>query len=295
MIFPSYKILDIESDSSLRLENNHLVITAEGEERQFFLEDVSLLLLSNSRITISTAILVELGKKNIPVLLFDRRHYPCAILSPLLNNALTTERAYEQMNWKGSSKDKTWKKITANKIKMQHYVMKSNEKRGTLLHLLKGLTDGDKTNIEGLAAKIYFPAVFGDGFVRKTHGDIDIDGINACLNYGYSLILALFLKAVVSMGYLPQIGIHHHNKQNPFNLACDLMEPFRPFIDDAILRHGLKELNKESKISLLNVLNSQVMLGDEKYNFKDAINHYCENAFKCLRGNIRAFQEVSFV
>ncbi len=294
MIAPSFKILDIESPSSLALDGVDLIIKTDGEERRFFLDDLSLLLVSSKKVELPSSLLVELGKRSIPVLIFDKKHHPCSLLLPLLSNSSTSERVYEQIAWRGKAKDKLWKKIVENKLAMQLALLKSIKKTGNLLPLIKEVKDGDPYNLEGQGARIYFPSAFGDGFVRKGHGEKEIDGVNACLNYGYSLILALFLKGVVSLGYITQLGIHHHSKQNPFNLACDLMEPFRPFIDKVILENGYRELNKESKMGLLSSLSSDVGLGEKHYELKEAIYVYCQNAFACLSGKLSAYEKVSF-
>ena len=142
----------------------------------------------------------------------------------------------------------------------------------------------DFTNREGHAAKVYFNNIYGNGFSRNSsHPN------NIYLNYGYSILLSQFNKAITSKGYITQLGIHHKNSNNPFNLACDLMEPFRPIVDNLVF-----ELNEDNyKEKLIDMLNMNVVIRDQNHTLVNAINIYCASIFRVL--NTGDIGEIMFV
>lgn len=139
---------------------------------------------------------------------------------------------------------------------------------------------GDATNREGHAAKVYFNALFGKSFTRT-----DDLLINAALNYGYSILLSAFNREIVLNGYLTQLGLFHDNMFNQFNLASDLMEPFRVLIDREVIQMQRKEFTHEEKIQLVNVLNNEVMIDGKTQYVNNAIKIYCKSVFDALNEN----------
>ena len=136
---------------------------------------------------------------------------------------------------------------------------------------------GDKTNREGHAAKVYFNTLFGIGFIRNTSDDI-----NAALNYGYAVLLSTVNKEIVSNGYLTQIGIHHKNEFNEFNLTCDLMEPFRIIIDNFVYYNQGRKLDTEYKLDIVNIFNNTYKYLGKKYTLKDIIKLYVKNTLNSI-------------
>ena len=136
---------------------------------------------------------------------------------------------------------------------------------------------GDVTNREGHAAKVYFNALFGKSFTRT-----DETPVNAALNYGYSIILSIFNREIVASGYLTQIGLFHDNMFNPFNLASDFMEPFRPLVDEMVANMQPEKFDKEEKHRLLTVLNKEVEIAGKKEVLGNAIKIYCKSIFDAL-------------
>ena len=134
------------------------------------------------------------------------------------------------------------------------------------------VTIGDKTNREGHAAKVYFNVLFGKSFVRN-----DNDSINAALNYGYAILLSTINKEVISNGYLTQLGIHHKNEFNEFNLSCDLMEPFRVLVDNFVYFNQDREFNANYKLDIVNILNNTYKYQNKNYTLKDIISLYVKN------------------
>ena len=142
---------------------------------------------------------------------------------------------------------------------------------------LEEITYGDATNREGHAAKVYFNALFGKDFTRT-----DDLLINAALNYGYSILLSAFNREIVLNGYLTQLGLFHDNMFNQFNLASDLMEPFRPLVDRMVLQMTLVEFEHLQKMELVNLLNKEVIINDRCEFISNAIKIYCKSVFDAL-------------
>ena len=185
----------------------------------------------------------------------------------------------KQIKWKLLNKDKLWKEIIKNKIMNQALLLKKikNVKYKLMLSYIDDVVDGDKTNREGHAAKVYFNALFGNYFTR----DLD-DPINAALNYGYSILLSTINKEIINNGYLTQLGIHHKNEFNPFNLTCDLMEPFRVVIDNFVYYNQKRKLDSGYKLDLINILNNTFKYKDKCYTLKDIIKMFVKNTLEAM-------------
>ena len=120
--------------------------------------------------------------------------------------------------------------------------------------LVVDVKPGDSDNREAVAAHMYFPRLFTYEFVRSD----EENGINGILDYGYAIILSEVARKITEIGYLTEFGIHHDNEKNPFNLACDLMEPFRPFMDERVFQLGAEHLDSKVKLDLMRFMRSDV-------------------------------------
>ena len=151
--------------------------------------------------------------------------------------------------------------------------------------MLKGYVDeikeGDKSNREGHAAKVYFNGIFGMEFTRRDDDNI----INAALNYGYSIILSAFNREVISNGFITQLGLAHDNQFNHYNLSCDLMEPFRVFVDRDVSDRTYEAFGKEEKHQLANILNRKTMIRNNEQTLLNAIKIYTKSVFDALYEN----------
>ena len=143
---------------------------------------------------------------------------------------------------------------------------------------------GDASNREGHAAKVYFNALFGMSFKRG-----DENFLNGALNYGYAVLLSAFNREVVANGYNMQLGLAHKNEFNPFNLSCDLMEPFRVLVDRFVFASG-RELTPDYKHALCDILNQKVRVGQETCTVSAAIGAYCRSVFDVLEGGTQAIK-----
>ena len=168
-------------------------------------------------------------------------------------------------------------KIRKQKELLEYYGREEAE----LLELyIREIAWNDETNREGHAAKVYFNALFGMDFTRTA------DNLtNAALNYGYSIILSAFAREVVANGYITQLGLFHDNMFNQFNLASDLMEPFRILVDREVVEMSLIQFEHEEKMKLVNILNHEVKIDGKRQYVNNAIKIYCKSVFDALNEN----------
>ncbi len=146
-----------------------------------------------------------------------------------------------------------------------------------LFEYLSQLQEGDLTNREGYAAKVYFNAIFGNDFTRQSPSII-----NSALDYGYGLLLSMVNKEIAAAGYSPNMGINHNNEFNHFNLSCDLMEPFRPLVDRRVLDMNLSEFGTEQKHQLQQMLISEVIMDGKKYTLNNALTIYVRSVLAAI-------------
>ena len=282
----AFRTVIISSHSKLEYSLNYLVFRTIDEVKRINLSEIQTVIIESTAVSITSALLIELSKRKIKVVFCDEKRNPNCELMPYYGDSISSKRICEQINWNDDIKARVWQNIIKEKIRNQAFVLGkvSSTDANKLLEFVNDVLPDDVTNREGHAAKYYFNRLYGDGFVRGSD-----DKINKYLNYGYSLILSQFNKAIVSKGYLTQLGIHHKNEFNNFNLSCDLMEPFRPLIDLKVF-----ELNDDNfKDELVNYLSSKVEIGNQKQTIVNAIQIYVSSVFKALNCNDQS--EIKFI
>ena len=175
-----------------------------------------------------------------------------------------------------------WTEIVSEKIRKQaeHLEMWGLKEADMLYHYISEIEFGDATNREGHAAKVYFNALFGKDFTRTEE-----NSVNAALNYGYGIILYAFNREITSNGYITQIGLFHDNMFNPFNLASDLMEPYRPLVDYHVKNMQPVKFEHDEKIEVLKLLQKEVLIAGRKEYVNNAIKIYCRSVFDALNDN----------
>ena len=182
------------------------------------------------------------------------RGMPSAMLQSFEGNNLQGENLRNQIDAGEVLKKQLWKQIVEAKIRNQAALLNKVGQEGSILkQYYQNVKSGDTDNREGIAARMYFSELFGESFIR----DRTLYGINALLNYGYTILRAATARALVSSGLLPAIGIFHHNRSNAFPLADDIMEPYRPYVDEIVYdltMQGKQELTKDVKAELIQVL-----------------------------------------
>ncbi len=276
----SWRVVVISSRAKLEYKLGYLVIRYTEDVRKVFLPDISVLLIENTGCSITAALLQKLWENKTCIIFCDDKRNPGAQLMPYYGSHDTSIKVAKQISWTESAKSKIWARIVKEKIYRQYTCLyqfnrKTSEK---LFDYIDEIEDGDKTNREGHAAKVYFNSLFGLDFSRTQD-----NFINASLNYGYSIILSAICREIVSIGCITQIGIFHKNRFNEFNLGCDLMEPFRPIVDNYVAKSRITdELNSERKLELVNLLNSDVRITGIKTSLLNALSIYVKSVIDAL-------------
>lgn len=250
----------------LSLKYEQLVWSAEsGDVRSVPIEDVGFVILESDKMVVTSAALQFLSASNVAVVVCDKTHTPSAQLLPFAANTTAAESIEAQLMATDAVNGRLWRMVVRQKIRNQAALMErlgaKNAKR--LLGLADEVKNGDPSNCEAQAARIYFQEIGPEGFVRDRDGEWP----NAPLNYGYAILRAATARALVGSGLACFRGIHHHNRYNAFALADDIMEPYRPFVDQYVLGREppfdapMDDLTKEMRARLLQVLTCDVSLG----------------------------------
>lgn len=277
----SWRTVVITQRAKLDLQMGYLVIRMD-KITKIHLSEINTVLIDSPAVSLTTSLLAELSRKKIKVIFCDEKRLPSSQLIPFYGSHDTSLKYKKQIQWTDEMKKFIWSEIVAEKIKQQaEFLDEKRREESKLLWKYKSeVLPGDETNREGHAAKVYFNTLFGMEFLRTQENTI-----NAALNYGYSIILSMFAKEIVSQGYFTQLGIFHDNMFNELNLACDLMEPFRILVDRQVYKMNLQEFGKEEKIELVDILNHSVYIdGNQEYVSK-AIRIYSKSIFDALNEN----------
>ncbi len=279
------RTLVFSSPMILSLKNLQLVVAykdSPDEKRTIPIEDVGVVLLENQQTSITLPLLNALAESEVQVVICNSKGMPSAMIQSMNSNNLQGETLRNQIACGEVLKKQLWKQVVESKIKNQASLLNSVGEDGNVLKpFYSNVRSGDVDNREGIAARIYFQHLFGDSFIR----DRDEQGINALLNYGYSILRAATCRAIVSSGLLPAIGIYHHNRSNAYPLADDLMEPFRPFVDGVVYdlaMHSKTELTKEVKAELISVLYADTIYEKVKRPLSVGLSMTTASMVKCL-------------
>ncbi len=282
-----FRSVCIESRCKCSYSGGYLVVTKGDSTTKIHLTEISSLTFCTTQVYVSGFLMAELARSKIPVIFCDEKSYPIAESLPI-NGAHDCPKAInQQMEWSLPAKKKLWQRLVRDKIDRQAEVLKllGHDREATVLASYRAdVRSGDPTNREAAAASLYFSTLFGKEFNR----DLDIP-INACLNYGYSVLLSRVSREIVSRGYLTQVGICHRSEVNQWNFACDLMEPFRPFVDKTVLLSGIVDLNTDMKRLLIDMGNRTLSYRDGAYKANSVITLYVKDCLDCL--NKEAFPD----
>ena len=275
----------------LSLRDGQLVwSSATGERRTMPVEDIGVVILESGMIDITTAALQFLSANNVAVILCDKSHMPSAQLLPFTANTVSSETTEAQLAATPAVQGRLWRQIVRRKIANQAALMKRLGVENTLrlLSLSESVKNGDPANCEAQAARIYFQMLCPEGFVRDREGEWP----NAPLNYGYAVLRAAVARALVGSGLVCFHGIHHHNRYNAFALADDVMEPYRPFVDQYVFGrvHPFDipqgELTREMKAKLLEMLTCDVKMGELRRPLMIALSYTTASLVKYYRKEV---------
>ena len=254
------------------------------------IEDIGVVVLDHKQITITQALMAELLDNNCAIITCDDRHHPVGLYLPLDGHNLQSERFREQINASEPLRKQMWQQTIINKILGQAFVLNTQHvENQNMLAWAKSVRSGDTDNMEGRAAAYYWRNVFGDPhFVRGQEGEPP----NNLLNYGYAIVRAMVARALVSAGLLPTLGIHHHNRYNAYCLADDIMEPYRPFVDMAVIdmrqRYAdISQLTTDMKRDLLSISTADVLVEGKRSPMMIAIQTTANSVQRCFSGESR--------
>ena len=284
------KLPEVESDSNL----------PESLKRQSEVtkpvEDIGVVVLDNRRITITQGLLEALLENNCAVITCDSHSLPIGLMLPLYGNSTQNERFRDQLDASLPLKKQLWQQTIKMKIGNQAAVLAACTANNspTMQRWADEVRSGDPDNIEGRAAAYYWRNLFADvaGLEHFTRGR-DGDAPNNLLNYGYAILRAVVARALVSSGLLPTLGIHHHNRYNAYCLADDVMEPYRPYVDELVYRIVQEcgaddlELTKNMKARLLSIPTLEVTIGGKRSPLMVAVTQPTASFYKCFTGELR--------
>jgi len=274
----SWRVVVISKRAKLDLQMNYLVVRSD-DITKIYIGEISTIMIENTAVSLTVALLSELTKRKIKVVFCDEKRNPSSELMPYYGSHDTSSKIRNQIAWDKDTCDIVWTKIVERKIRMQSNLLKRLKFNEAVIldGYISEIEFRDITNREGHAAKVYFNALFGMDFTR----DSEI-ATNYALNYGYSIILSAFNREVVANGYMTQIGIFHDNIFNPFNLSSDLMEPFRPIVDESVFSMNLSTFEYKHKVSLIQLLVETVIINNKKQEVNNAIKIYCKSIFDAI-------------
>lgn len=278
------RIIEISSSAYLYIKNSQLIIDKETQTHRVPFEDIGFLILDNPRITASQAVFRLCAVHNVALIVTDDKHLPAAMLLSMEAHSTQGKIVRMQVAVAKETQQQIWQQIVAAKIAAQSYVVEkvTGYTNAQLQHLAINVTLADKGGNESQAAKIYFALLFGKTFRRSHQGS---HGVNALLNYGYTLVRSACARALMGAGLHPAFGIQHHNQYNMFCLADDIMEPLRPLVDIKVfdyLRENTipSQINSEQKYALLEILSTPLLLKKRKIALMVALGEYCASLRK---------------
>lgn len=279
------RTLVFSNPMSLSLKNCQLVLAFKDDpdnKMTIPIEDIGVVIIENQQVSITIPLVNALIEGNVQVVVCNDRGMPSAMLQSFESNNLQGENLRNQMNAGEVLKKQLWKQIVEAKIRNQAALLNKVGQEGDILkQYYRNVKSGDSDNREGIAARVYFSELFGESFIR----DRTLPGINALLNYGYTILRAATARALVSSGLLPAIGIFHHNRSNAFPLADDIMEPYRPYVDEivyALSMQGKMELTKDAKADLIQVLYADTQFSKVIRPLSVGLTFTSSSLFKCF-------------
>lgn len=287
----TWRTIIVETPESITVKDNCLAIGKNEDLKLLPLEQIQQLVISSGRGSISLPAIEQLTTQGTGIVFCNNKCTPICETLGIGSHFEKAGRLMDQSEWKTRRKQTVWKQIVKGKILQQIALLErcNITVPARLYEYLHSVESDDATNREALASRIYFGSLFGADFLR-----FDDDSINAALNYGYTVLRAAFDRAIVAHGYRTELGIHHCSRQNPYNLSCDLMEPFRPFVDEIIFANLGRELDWEYKQELIALTYGTCEIGGLQMIISDAIDEYTANVLDCMLVPRSIITEVGF-
>ena len=275
------------SPAYLSLKDQQLVITFKDIKDTVTrpIEDIGFVIIENPQVHISVPLLNELADNNVSVIFCDKKQMPKTMLMTLDGNTTQQESYKYQIDASAPMKKNIWKHLVESKIKTQALLLnKLGKNCDVLKQYYMNVKSGDTDNREGAAAREYWSRIFDEGFKREREGMPP----NNLLNYGYTILRAAVARALIGSGLYPAFGVFHRNRYNAFPLADDVMEPYRPFVDEIVYHlyydGAVSELDNQSKGKLLRVLFSDVKMGKVTRPLENALSLTTASLLRMYKG-----------
>jgi len=285
----AYRNIVITQNAKVSSKDNQLKIDLDFDEQHSIpIEDISTVMIEHQRVQLSSYAMQRLVQNGTVVYFCDEQHLPCGVLLPLSPHSRQLKILHSQLSVTKPLMKRAWQQIIQQKVSNQAECLKlsGNEGYHELLALSKKVQSGDSTYIEAQAAGKYFKLLFGTGFFRNKGSISETDITNSALNYGYSIIRGAVARSLVVYGFETSLGIFHHSETNRFNLADDLLEPFRPLIDLYVFNNieGDK-LTARQKYGLYEILNHEIDSGNEKHSVMYSIERLVKSLSSLYQNN----------
>lgn len=288
----------IGSPSYLKLKDNQLKIEdaiTKEIKGSVAIEDMGFLVLDHYQITLSHQLMIALQQHNVAIISCDDVHLPLGLMLPISGHVEHSERLKHQIQISEPLRKQLWKQTVEAKIYQQKELLRKLKlPYETMSGYMNEVKSGDSTNMEGIAAQYYWKTLFDD-FVRERKGDAP----NNFLNFGYSVLRSMVARALVSSGLHPTIGIFHRNKYNAYCLADDIMEPYRPYIDELVVEWMRKNeathvLDKPAKAHFLSIATKDVIINGLQRPLMTALSISTSSLCKCFTGESRVIHYPMF-
>lgn len=276
----SWRTVLVTQKAKASYKDGYMIIKSDESENVIHLSELATVIFENTAINITAYLLCELANNKVKVIFCDHKRNPYGEIIPYYGRYNVSKKMMIQSNWHDGLKKLLWTMIVAQKILNQAQLLVKHgfEAEAEMLRQYAQQVElEDVTNREGHAAKVYFNALFGKKFSRDQDNPI-----NAALNYGYGIILSAFNREITNNGYSTSLGINHISEYNPFNLTCDLMEPFRVVVDDFVYQNRILAFSSEMKVDLINLLNLRVVIDGQNQYLAKAIEIYTRSFFQAL-------------
>lgn len=298
------KTLYFGNPAYLKKQDNQLKVDfpvdSNNDSKTVPIEDIGLLILDSPRITITQALLSELLENNTAVLSCDDRHLPLGLFMPMASNHIFTEKLRYQLESSEPLRKNLWQQTVKAKIKNQARILsRSGNNIKNMLYWERQVRSGDPDNYEARAAAYYWSEFSeNETFRRRRFGEVP----NNLLNYGYAVLRAVVARSLAASGMLPAVGIHHRNKYNPFCLADDIMEPYRPYVDVVVKNicevhdaDEIEELTPNIKKELLIIPQIDVVIEEKKSPLMVGMQRTTASLMQCFEGEKRkiAYPEIN--
>ena len=268
-------------------------ILKQESVRTIPIEDIGVIVLDNKQITLTQGLIESLMDNNCALISCNSRSMPSSLTLPLAGNTLQQERFTWQIEASLPLRKQLWQQTIRAKITNQAYLLERHTPTETrcMQTWAAEVRSGDPDNLEGRAAAYYWKNIFYPHIPFFTRGR-EGEPPNPLLNYGYAILRAIIARALISSGLLPTLGIHHHNRYNAYCLADDIMEPYRPFVDELVLKivqsdTNYQELTKELKAQLLSIPTLEVSIEGKRSPLMVAATITTASLAKCFGGELR--------